>query len=536
MEHRRCRVPPRWMRCLERSCSRSGRVDPGAPDPMAVKRYSTSPTVHRSGGRTPRRMSSCRRAAMSGCRPTLRSAWPMLCVRMAYPDWRGSALETTSSGWPGCGTMRSGTAPGTDGRHSGSWASRSAVAWASSARGARRSGASATAAARRTRGVRVSRRCEVQARLQQVALRRPRILALRELVHDPLRPRDVPHLQQQQPDLHPRADARAGRTRPPDGGSPPHLAPVTRRTAADRLQQRRSTGPPRSWCGQMRDRDHRPCRRSDERAATGPPGRARHDAARSTLTIAWTPRSGRTTEWGRWAPRRWVIDISPAGCCDPGRIRRGRCRAPVRACVTAGGRAMVPTDSTRSGSRGSPRADRSSAAAWVGLQPTRLERHPPSPAIVPGRDTTSSACHPFAENTRHVTAGTKVWIDLTNSPHVLFFRPILRRLDDAGVPSVVTARDYAQTLGLLELYGIPHTVIGRHGGARLGGKVTGLVAAVAGADPLRARHEGHPAGGQPRLQRPGGRREAAPGCTARCSTTSRAPPRCTRSTSGWPTR
>ena len=68
----------------------------------------------------------------------------------------------------------------------------------------------------------------------------------------------------------------------------------------------------------------------------------------------------------------------------------------------------------------------------------------------------------------------KVWIDLTNSPHVLFFRPILRRLEEAGVPSVITARDYAQTLGLLELYGIPHTVIGRHGGARLGGKVTGL--------------------------------------------------------------
>jgi predicted glycosyltransferase len=39
---------------------------------------------------------------------------------------------------------------------------------------------------------------------------------------------------------------------------------------------------------------------------------------------------------------------------------------------------------------------------------------------------------------------------------------------------VVTARDFAQTLGLLELYRIPHTVIGRHGGARLAGKITGL--------------------------------------------------------------
>ncbi len=124
------------------------------------------------------------------------------------------------------------------------------------------------------------------------------------------------------------------------------------------------------------------------------------------------------------------------------------------------------------------------------------------------RRTSRSSDHPAPGSslvTRH-----KVWIDLTNSPHVLFFRPILRRLDEAGVPSVVTARDYAQTLGLLELYGIPHTVIGRHGGARLGGKVDRPRPAVPGADPVRARHEGHPAGGQPRLQRPRGGREAAP--------------------------
>ena len=69
----------------------------------------------------------------------------------------------------------------------------------------------------------------------------------------------------------------------------------------------------------------------------------------------------------------------------------------------------------------------------------------------------------------------KVWIDLTNSPHVLFFRPVIRRLDEAGVAVIVTARDFAQTLGLLERYGIPHTVIGKHGGASVGGKALGLV-------------------------------------------------------------
>jgi hypothetical protein len=69
----------------------------------------------------------------------------------------------------------------------------------------------------------------------------------------------------------------------------------------------------------------------------------------------------------------------------------------------------------------------------------------------------------------------KVWIDLTNSPHVLFFRPIIRRLDEAGVETVVTARDFAQTVGLLERFGIPHTVIGRHGGASVRGKALGIV-------------------------------------------------------------
>jgi predicted glycosyltransferase len=68
-----------------------------------------------------------------------------------------------------------------------------------------------------------------------------------------------------------------------------------------------------------------------------------------------------------------------------------------------------------------------------------------------------------------------VWIDLTNSPHVLFFRPIVRRMNEAGVETLVTARDFAQTLGLLRLYDMPHTVVGRHGGARMAGKMVGLV-------------------------------------------------------------
>ena len=67
-----------------------------------------------------------------------------------------------------------------------------------------------------------------------------------------------------------------------------------------------------------------------------------------------------------------------------------------------------------------------------------------------------------------------MWLDIKNSPEVLFFRPILRRLADAGVGSIVTSRDFAQTVGLLDLYGIAHTIVGRHGGGSITGKSVNL--------------------------------------------------------------
>jgi predicted glycosyltransferase len=70
----------------------------------------------------------------------------------------------------------------------------------------------------------------------------------------------------------------------------------------------------------------------------------------------------------------------------------------------------------------------------------------------------------------------RVWIDLTNSPHVLVMRPIVELLRADGHEVQVTARDFAQTLGLLERFAIPHTVIGRHRGERLGAKAVGLAA------------------------------------------------------------
>src|SRR5712691_6074609 len=53
---------------------------------------------------------------------------------------------------------------------------------------------------------------------------------------------------------------------------------------------------------------------------------------------------------------------------------------------------------------------------------------------------------------------------MTASAHVLVFRPLIRILRERGDEVEITAREYAQTLQLLELHGLEAEVIGRHGG------------------------------------------------------------------------
>jgi predicted glycosyltransferase len=68
----------------------------------------------------------------------------------------------------------------------------------------------------------------------------------------------------------------------------------------------------------------------------------------------------------------------------------------------------------------------------------------------------------------------RVWIDLTNSPHVLVMRPVIEHLRAGGHEVSVTARDFAQTLALCDRHGIAHTAIGHHRGAGLADKARGL--------------------------------------------------------------
>jgi predicted glycosyltransferase len=65
---------------------------------------------------------------------------------------------------------------------------------------------------------------------------------------------------------------------------------------------------------------------------------------------------------------------------------------------------------------------------------------------------------------QHALLRKKVWIDLDNSPHVPFFRPIIDELRARGYDLFVTARDAYQVRELLEYYEVDGKVVGKHYG------------------------------------------------------------------------
>jgi predicted glycosyltransferase len=69
----------------------------------------------------------------------------------------------------------------------------------------------------------------------------------------------------------------------------------------------------------------------------------------------------------------------------------------------------------------------------------------------------------------------RVWVDFTASAHPLVFRPLVERLRAQGHDVEITARDYAQTLQLIESHGMTATVIGHHGGRSSLGKARQMV-------------------------------------------------------------
>jgi uncharacterized protein len=101
---------------------------------------------------------------------------------------------------------------------------------------------------------------------------------------------------------------------------------------------------------------------------------------------------------------------------------------------------------------------------------------------------------PLAKNKNN---SKNIWIDLDNTPHVLFFKPIIEKLEKKGYDLLLTARDAFQVCDLAEKSNMKFARIGRHYGKLKAAKVLGtllrtvqLAVFIIGKKPLLAISHG----------------------------------------------
>jgi predicted glycosyltransferase len=97
----------------------------------------------------------------------------------------------------------------------------------------------------------------------------------------------------------------------------------------------------------------------------------------------------------------------------------------------------------------------SSSMVSAGLASTTLDSQAPSSAA-------------------RTTVRGKIWIDLDNSPHVPFFKPIAEELECRGYSVVFTARDCFQVRELADLMKLNYRCIGHHYGKHTIAKLAGI--------------------------------------------------------------
>jgi predicted glycosyltransferase len=102
----------------------------------------------------------------------------------------------------------------------------------------------------------------------------------------------------------------------------------------------------------------------------------------------------------------------------------------------------------------------------------------PSPLVAPlaeSRHVNGAAPASNRPAAKRNGAKPPVWIDLDNTPHVVFFEPIIDELRARGFPLTVTARDAFQVCELADQKKISYEKIGRHYGKNRFLKVTGVL-------------------------------------------------------------
>ncbi|HQF53048.1 MAG TPA: DUF354 domain-containing protein [Thermoleophilia bacterium] len=68
----------------------------------------------------------------------------------------------------------------------------------------------------------------------------------------------------------------------------------------------------------------------------------------------------------------------------------------------------------------------------------------------------------------------RIWVDITDAPAVVFFAPVVRRLEEAGHAVTLTARRFAGADLVLRRYGLGGLLTIRHRGGGLGARAVGL--------------------------------------------------------------
>ena len=57
----------------------------------------------------------------------------------------------------------------------------------------------------------------------------------------------------------------------------------------------------------------------------------------------------------------------------------------------------------------------------------------------------------------------KIWIDISNAPHVRFFKDVIKYFEAEGEDVIVTARQFGDIHKLMEIYDIDFISVGKHG-------------------------------------------------------------------------
>ena len=67
----------------------------------------------------------------------------------------------------------------------------------------------------------------------------------------------------------------------------------------------------------------------------------------------------------------------------------------------------------------------------------------------------------------------KIWLDISNAPHINLFKDLIKELESEGHEIVVTCRPLSNTVSLLDLHNIKYTIIGKHYGKNFLKKIMG---------------------------------------------------------------